>query len=81
MTMILRFCFAVCVICSSALAAPEPNKWRADAFAIPQIINDQYAYLDHLPGGKFALTPRLDDEAWSFRCWRPPSSWLRAARR
>jgi C-terminal processing protease CtpA/Prc len=43
--------------------AQDANKWRADALAIPGLINDDYAYLDHLPGGKYALTQKMQSEA------------------
>ena len=44
-------------------AAADPNKWRADAMAIPSIINTKYAYLDRLSDGRYALSARLAAEA------------------
>lgn len=47
----------------SAAPAQEPNKWREDALALPGLVNEQYAYLDRLPGGAYKLSPKLQAEA------------------
>ena len=44
-------------------AAADPNKWRADAMAIPSIINTKYAYLDRLSAEKYTLSAKLAAEA------------------
>lgn len=52
----------------AAIAAPadaDPTALRHDALALEQLVNDEYAYLERLPGQRFALTPKLRDEAQS----------------
>ena len=48
---------------AAAPAEPTPADLRADALAIEQIVNEQYAYPERLSGGRFALTPKLRAEA------------------
>jgi len=40
-----------------------PAEYRDDAQSIEGLINRVYAYPERLPGGRFALTPKLRDEA------------------
>ena len=55
---------------SPALSAPaSPNgasltadELRADAKQVPKLINDNYAYLERLPGGHLTIPPHLADE-------------------
>ena len=46
--------------------APSPDfsaaDYAADARALPDLIRDNYAYLDDLPGGKVPSSPQLDAE-------------------
>lgn len=61
-----RYIFAFVVLLwlfSAEAEADSTNKWRADAIAIPDIINDNYAYLDRLLGGKYDLTTKMQSEA------------------
>lgn len=44
-------------------AEPDPAALRADAAAIEQIVNENYAYPERLAGGRYALTPKLRAEA------------------
>ncbi|MEO5578167.1 MAG: PDZ domain-containing protein [Sphingomicrobium sp.] len=44
---------------------PDPAAARGDALALEQIVNDQYAYLERLPGHRFSLSPKLRSEALS----------------
>lgn len=47
-------------------AAPDADaaaRFRQDALGIEALINRVYAYPERLPGGRFALTPRLRQEA------------------
>ncbi|HEX7693037.1 MAG TPA: PDZ domain-containing protein, partial [Sphingomonas sp.] len=47
-------------------SAPAPDfsaaDYAADAKALPDLIRDNYAYLDDLPGGKVPSSPQLDAE-------------------
>jgi carboxyl-terminal processing protease len=49
----------IALLLGAPCRAQADNKWRDDALALPEIINSNYAYLDRLPDGRFALTPRL----------------------
>jgi carboxyl-terminal processing protease len=40
-----------------------PAQYREDAQSIEGLINQVYAYPERLPGGRFALTPKLREEA------------------
>jgi carboxyl-terminal processing protease len=40
-----------------------PAQYREDAESIEGLINQVYAYPERLPGGRFALTPKLREEA------------------
>lgn len=60
--LVLALLTLLCSLTSTA-HGQTANQWRDDALAIPAIINDDYAYLDRLPGGKFVLTPKLQAEA------------------
>jgi PDZ domain/Peptidase family S41 len=42
--------------------APAIPQLRADAEQVPQLINDNYAYLERLPGGHLAVPPKLAEE-------------------
>lgn len=53
----------MCMTWSAAAAAQQSNPYHEDALAMPGVINDDYAYLDRVPGGKYALTPKLQAEA------------------
>lgn len=44
--------------------------YRAAALFLPTIINDNYAYLERLPGGRYVLTPELLQEAQAVRTER-----------
>ena len=46
----------------AAAPGPTPADYAADARALPQLIADNYAYLDDLPGGKVPASPQLDAE-------------------
>lgn len=48
---------------ASAQAIDETTRMRADALSVEALIDRVYAYPDRLPGGRFALTPRLRAEA------------------
>lgn len=54
---------ALFFVIGTAANAQEENKWREDARAIPSIINDNYAYLERLSGGKYELTAKMQAEA------------------
>jgi C-terminal processing protease CtpA/Prc len=47
------------------LAADElkPADYAADARSLEAIVNEQYAYLERLPGGRMPMTAKLRDEA------------------
>ncbi|QIK95396.1 peptidase S41 [Sphingomonas sp. HDW15A] len=47
----------------AAAPATEPAALRSDALAIEKLVNDNYAYLERLPGNRFALTQKLRTEA------------------
>lgn len=47
---------------SLAIAA-EPAQLRGDAIALENIVNENYAYLERLPGGRFRLSDKLRAEA------------------
>jgi hypothetical protein len=56
--------FIAVFLCFSADAtAQTENKWRDDALSIPGIINQNYAYLERLPGGQFVFTPEMQAAA------------------
>lgn len=48
---------------ASAAFAAEPAKLAADARSVEALINEKYAYLERLPGGRFTLTEKLRAEA------------------
>ena len=50
-------------VAQSVSAQAEVRDYARDALVIEGLVNDHYAYLDRLPGERFALTPRLRDEA------------------
>lgn len=52
-----------CLFWATPSLAQQPNPYREDALALPAIVNEQYAYLDRLPGGTYRLTPKLQAEA------------------
>lgn len=52
----------MCVLSSTA-QAQTAKQYRADALAIEGIVNSQYAYLDHLPGGVMPMSDNLRREA------------------
>jgi C-terminal processing protease CtpA/Prc len=62
MPRILTF-LALLLFIGTEADAQDATKWRADALAIPSIINDDYAYLDHLTDGRYVLTPKMQVEA------------------
>jgi hypothetical protein len=43
--------------------ASEAERMRADALAVEGLIDRSYAYRERLPGGRYALTPKLRAEA------------------
>jgi len=43
-------------------ASPTADELRADAKQVPKLINDNYAYLERLPGGHLTIPPHLADE-------------------
>lgn len=51
-----------CLPAAIAFAERPAHEYRADARAFEALVNERYAYLDHL-GGSFALTPELEAEA------------------
>lgn len=44
-------------------AAPTPTDYAADARSIETLVNDNYAYLDRLPGGRMPMSDKLRAEA------------------
>lgn len=52
----------VCLVVAPA-QAQEAADYRADALALEELVNAQYAYLERLPGGRFPGSPRLRAEA------------------
>jgi PDZ domain-containing protein/peptidase S41-like protein len=48
---------------TAAWADPTPVELRSDAQQVPKLINDNYAYLEQLPGGRLTVPPRLESEA------------------
>ena len=58
----LRF-LALLILFAGTAFAQEPAKLREDALAIERLVNDKYAYLERLPGGRYTLTPTLRVEA------------------
>lgn len=52
---------------NTSLASPaienEVDRLREDARSLEKLVNDNYAYPERLPGGKFALSPKLRAEA------------------
>lgn len=63
MNRVILALFLLCVAWPAAASAQQPNPYREDALTLPTIVNEQYAYLDRLPGGIFQLTPKLRAEA------------------
>lgn len=59
----MRAWLALLIAASSVAFAAEPADVREDAVALEKLVNHQYAYLERLPGGRFALTPKLRAEA------------------
>jgi len=58
--------FAIVSLLVLTASAPAPEfsaaDYAADAKALPDLIRDNYAYLDDLPGGKVPSSPQLDAE-------------------
>lgn len=54
---------ALMFIMGSAAFAAEPSEIRQDALELEAMVNQNYAYLDRLPNGRFALTDKLRAEA------------------
>jgi hypothetical protein len=52
---------------SAHAQTPQPSAadFRKDALSVEPLINARYAYLDRLPGGRYALPAKLHDEAES----------------
>jgi hypothetical protein len=65
--MIVRFIAALLFLLALPAHANEPNPWNEDARALARIINEQYAYLERLPAGKYALTAELQAQADAVR--------------
>lgn len=55
--------FALVVFASGSATAAEPTTVRDDALSLELLLNQKYAYLEGLPGGRFVLTPKLREEA------------------
>lgn len=55
--------FLVGVLAASATSDSEPIAFRGDARALEALVNQKYAYLEHLPKGRFELTEKLRAEA------------------
>jgi carboxyl-terminal processing protease len=57
---------AIASLLALTASAPTPDlsaaDYAADAKALPDLIRDNYAYLDDLPGGKVPSSPQLDAE-------------------
>jgi hypothetical protein len=58
----LRF-LALILITGGAAIAAEPAGVRADALELEALVNQKYAYLERLPGGRFEVTTKLRAEA------------------
>ncbi|MGB7404598.1 MAG: PDZ domain-containing protein [Pacificimonas sp.] len=57
----MRFLF--CLLAFACLGMGPTNKYRDAALSFEEVINENYAYLDRLPDGRFALTETLRAEA------------------
>ncbi|MES2833940.1 MAG: PDZ domain-containing protein [Pseudomonadota bacterium] len=56
--------FLILLLPAAAMAqTPDDAGYRQDALSVEQLINDNYAYLDRLPGGAYVLPDRLRAEA------------------
>jgi Peptidase family S41/PDZ domain len=42
--------------------SPTADELKADAKQVPRLINDNYAYLERLPGGHLSIPPKLSEE-------------------
>lgn len=61
--MLMLRMLALVLVASSAAFAAEPSEIRQDALELEALVNQNYAYLDRLPNGRFALTEKLRAEA------------------
>jgi carboxyl-terminal processing protease len=51
------------LLLATGVQAQSDARWRSDALAFEQIVNDRYAYLDRLEGQQYRLTSKLRAEA------------------